>query len=90
MRYKVGQRFRIKTLKEAQKDAPQKAWNSKFFDTYANRTFVIRWMDSYSTGVILHGDTDNEQHLKIRTRINEHKALQPLCTIELDNSLFEL
>lgn len=91
MKYKVGQKFRIKTFEEAKEILPQKEWNKIFFDRYANTTFIVERVDvDYDGHITLFGDGVDGDHMSIRTKYNEEVVIKLISHIELDNSLFDL
>lgn len=92
MEYKVGQKFRIMTLKEAETKFTGKKWNKIFFDYYGGTVFTIERIDKYfgSENVTLFGTGVDGDDIRIRTKYGEEKVLKPFSCIELENDLFDL
>lgn len=92
MKYKVGQKYRIKTWKEVKSQYPDMTWNHHFFEKNANEIFTVKEVESYKNinDVWVHGCTEDIESIVLSTREKDDVILKNASLIELDNDLFQL
>lgn len=87
MKYKVGQKFKIRTYEEVKKLAPDESWNKGFFDVNAGKIFTIG--EVYHVGIHEY-IVSTAYNITLNIANCDDIILKNVNCIELDESLFRI
>ena len=88
MKFKIGDKVKIKTYKEVIKEYPEEFWNKKFFELNGNRTVKVKNVNSKKD--IITCDIISPTTNEIRNHPLDIEIIKFVQKIKLPDKLFKL